>query len=232
MTRFTTLIFATSSMLAACAGVADAPSPTDVSGQPGKADEGGPAEPGAPMPTIPVEVDFVGYQRFEPETIAIVTSYFASIGYAVHFEVDEVLEPVDVMPYGNGNRTLAGYYRDHFGHRGQPGWHYMLMADTLENGNRGWGMIGGDMFEISADPVDAFPEHRAEAQANIILHELGHNLGLVHEGFEPEITAGTHDETTCATSDTAPAPEVPVTVYSPNCVEHIRLDARPYLPAP
>ena len=213
-------------LVGACAGV-DAPPPAEMPGAMGKADGSGSGD--APLRTISVEVDFVGYQRFEPGTIELVTSYFASIGYAIHVAQDEVLEPVDVLAYGTGNPMLAAYYRDHFGHRGQPGWHYMLMADVLANGNRGWGMIGGDMFEISADPLDAFPEHRVEAQANIILHELGHNLGLVHEGFAPEL--GAHSESTCATSDTAPAPAVPVTFYSPSCVEHLRLDATPYLTA-
>jgi hypothetical protein len=193
---------------------------------------GGKADEDAPSRRISVEVDFVGYQRFEPQTIEILTHYFASIGYDLQIVQDEVLDPVDIMPYGNGNRVLASYYRDHFGHRGQPGWHYMLMADTLDNGNRGWGGIGGDMFEISADPVGAYPEHRAEAQANIILHELGHNLGLVHEGFEPEISADTHSEASCATADRAPAPDVPVTFYSANCIEHITLASKPYLVDP
>jgi len=230
MMHFTKMILSTSWVFVACAGVADAPPPADVAGG-GKADGSG-SVPDAPSRTISIEVDFVGYQRFEPETINIVTRYFASIGYEIRFVQDEVLEPVDVLAYGNGNPVVAGYYRNHFGHRGQPGWHYMLMADTLSDGNRGWGMIGGDTFEISAEPLDLYPDHRAEAQANIILHELGHNLGLVHEGFEPEISAGTHSTSTCATADTAPAPDVPVTFYSPNCVGHIRLDARPYLTGP
>ncbi len=221
MTTIHRILFAFVLAAPACAGVE---TPT-AEPQPA----GGKADDDAPSKKISIEVDYVGYQRFVPGTIERVTSYFASIGYDLQVVQGDVLDPVDVMPYGNGNAVLAGYYRDHFEHRGQPGWHYMLMADTLENGNRGWGMILGDMFEISSDPIDKYPDHQVEAQANIILHELGHNLGLVHEGFEPELGAGTHDESTCATADLAPSPDIPVTFYSPTCVEHLRLDVQPYL---
>ena len=178
--------------------------------------------------TIRVEVDYVGYQRFEPGTTALVQSYFASIGYDLAFVEGDELPPVDILEFGANNPMLRGYYLDHFEHRGQPGWHYMLMGDTVSYSNRGWGMLGGDIFLISSDPVSLNPEHRTEAQANIIMHELGHNLGLLHEGFEPEL--GSHNKSTCATADQAPAPDVPVTIYSPTCIDHIRLDSMPYVP--
>lgn len=203
--------------------------PTD---DPGIAPGGGKADEdsaSAPKGSISVEVDYIGYQRFEPQTLDVITHYFDSIGYEITFEQGDVLEPVDVIDYGSTSRALRDDYVQHFAHRGQPGWHYMLMADTLANGNRGWGMLGGDILVI-ADQRDANPDHPLEAQVNIILHELGHNLGLVHEGFEPEIGAGTHSKATCATADRAPAPDVPVMFYSPNCVEHIQLDSKPYVP--
>lgn len=193
--------------------------PTDVGGS--GLGEGG---------TIRVEVDFVGYQRFEPGTIELLQSTFASIGYELAVETSEELEPVDVLDYGAGSPMIRDFYADHFGHRGEGGWHYMLMGDAVTNGNRGWGMLGGDVFLISSDPVAVNREHAVEAQANIILHELGHNLGLVHEGFEPEIGEGTHSKATCATADRAPAPDVPVVSYSPVCGEHLQLDVRPLLP--
>lgn len=203
---------------------ADAPATTPGAG--GKADDDGGSA--AAKGSISIEVDYVGYQRFAPQTIEVVTAYFASIGYQLTFEQSDVLDPVDVLDYGASSRELQGYYLDHFQHRGEPGWHYMLMADTIANGNRGWGMLGGDILVI-ADQGDVYPDHPMEGQANIILHELGHNLGLVHEGFEPEITAGTHSKATCATADRAPAPDVPVVFYSPNCVEHIQLASKPYI---
>ncbi len=184
---------------------------------------------GTPKGSIAIEVDYVGYQRFEPGTIELVTKYFASIGYAITFEDGDVLEPTDYLPYGQTSKRLQDYYVQHFGHRGQKGWHYMLMADALENGNRGWGLLGGDMFVVSADPLSLYPERKAQAQANIILHELGHNLGLVHEGFAPELEAGTHDKTTCATADRGGPPgldDIPVR-YSPNCLSHITLEPIP-----
>lgn len=180
--------------------------------------------------TIRVEVDYVGFQRFEPSTVELVERYFASIGYDLAFVEGDELEPVDILDYGANSEMLRAYYLDHFEHRGEPGWHYMLMGDTVTNANRGWGMIGGDIFLISSEPVSLHPDHRAEAQANIIMHELGHNLGLLHQGFEPELSAGTHTKSTCATADRAPAPDVPVTVYSPGCVEHIHLDSAHYVP--
>lgn len=176
-----------------------------------------------------VEVDYIGYQRFQPQTIAVVTDYFRSIGYALTIEQSDVLDPVDVIDYGATSRALKDLYTQHFDHRGQPGWHYLLMADALANGNRGWGMLGGDILVI-ADLSDVDPDHPMEAQANILLHELGHNLGLVHEGFEPELSAGTHSKSTCATADRAPAPDVPVLFYSPTCVEHIQLASTPFVP--
>lgn len=193
---------------------------------------GGPCKAEAPPVSkgrIDIEVDFVGYQRFEPGAIDLVTKYFASVGYEVHFEESDKLEPVDYVPYGQSSKVLQRYYVEHFGHRGQKGWHYMLMADTIENGLRGWGHFGGDMFIISADPLSLYPTRRAQAQANMILHELGHNLGLAHEGFDDELARGTHDKTTCATADTGGAPgadDIPVR-YSPRCLEHITLESIP-----
>jgi len=190
----------------------------------------GPCAAAGPAPTkgsIHIEVDYAGFQRFEPGTMDMVTKYFASIGYELTFEESDKLEPVDYLPYGQSSKVLQDYYVRHFDHRGQKGWHYMLMGDALENGNRGWGLLGGDMFIVSADPLSLHPQRKAQAQANMILHELGHNLGLAHEGFEPELAAGTHDRSTCATADTAGAPDaddIPVR-YSPTCLRHITLDS-------
>lgn len=194
---------------------------------------GGPCKSEPPPPAqkgrIDVEVDYVGYQRFEPGTIELVTNYFASIGYEIHFEEGDKLEPVDYLPYGQSSKVLQRYYTTHFAHRGQKGWHYMLMADTMENSIRGWGLFGGDMFTVAADPLTLYPERKAQAQANIILHELGHNLGLAHEGFDEELAAGTHDKTTCATADRGGpqgADDIPVR-YSPGCLKHITLESIP-----
>ena len=211
--------------LAGCVTTA-ADDPTQPSSN-GKADDD--SSGSASKGSISIEVDYIGYQRFQPQTIETITSYFASIGYTLTVEQSDALDPVDVADYGTQSRALRDDYLQHFQHRGQPGWHYMLMADDLENGNRGWGMLGGDILVIG-DETDAHPDHPMEAQANIILHELGHNLGLVHEGFEPEVSAGTHDKSTCATADSAPAPDVPVLFYSPNCVEHIKLASTPFVP--
>ncbi len=203
---------------------------TSPGGEPEQAAAGGgKADDGASKGAILVEVDYLGYQRFQPQTIDTITSYFASIGYQITFEQSDVLDPIDYVDYGSGSRELRDDYLQHFQHRGQPGWHYLLMADALENGNRGWGMLGGDILVIG-DQTDANPDHPMEAQANILLHELGHNLGLVHEGFEPELSAGTHSKSTCATADSAPAPDVPVLFYSPTCVEHIQLASKPFVP--
>lgn len=179
--------------------------------------------------SLSIEVDYVGYQRFEPGTIALLESYFASLGISLTVEESEELEPVDVLECGVGSAMLKDYYVNHFGHRGQPGWHYLLMADTLANGNRGWGMMGGDVFVVSAAMLDSYPAERTRAQAHIILHELGHNLGLTHEGFEPELTAGTHSPETCA-SAAFPAEPVPATFYSPGCVAHLKLESVPMVP--
>lgn len=230
-------------LLAGCLQEGEAPPGARAPGGDSKSDDGtelGDADGGNPSDGagdggdarwIGVEIDYVGFQRFIPGAREIVTDSFAAIGYRVELEDSEELEPVDVLDYGMQSPMLQDYYLEHFDRRGEAGWHYMLMGDRLANSNRGWGMLGGDLFVISADPLVTYPEHQAEAQANIILHELGHNLGLRHEGFEPETSAGTHSKATCATADRSPSPEVPVTAYSPVCVEHIQLDSAPFVAA-
>jgi hypothetical protein len=174
---------------------------------------------------IGIEVDFVGHQRFEPGVVELLRDYFASIGYELTIEQGDELAPIEMLEAGRSSAMLRGYYQENFGHRGKPGWHYMVMADYIDGGYQGWGMLNGDVFAISAAPVESHPTDTRRAQANIILHELGHNLGLTHEGLEPELSAGTHDGTTCATA--AFAAPTPVTFYSPNCVKHINVNSVP-----
>lgn len=180
---------------------------------------------------ISVEVDYVGYQRFFPGVREHIVDYYSTIGYELVFEESEELEPVDFLEFGSDSEQLKNYYLEHFNHRGEQSWHYMLMGDKLLFSNVGWASLGGDMFIISAGPLNFTTEHKLEAQANIIMHELGHNLGLLHEGFEPEVSAGTHNKGTCATADKSPTPDIPVTHYSDECIGHINLESIPYVPA-
>ncbi len=192
-------------------------------------------------PKLQLEVDFVGQQRFEPGTIAQLRRTFSALGYQLVIEQGEVLPEAENLVCGSTSKAIQSYYRERFRHRGQPGWFYLLMADSLDGGIGGWGMLGGDVAAIAdargwcragdPDPVRGSPLCRMRRQARLILHELGHNLGLTHEGFEPERSAGTHSAYTCASAAGHPKEILPVTVYSPACAAHLSLAARPLLPA-
>jgi hypothetical protein len=206
---------------------------------PGKSDTTTPVRKAKKKGSIKIEVDFVGYQRFEKETVALLGNYFASIGYALTVEQSDVLAAVDDLECGSGSKQIQGYYRDHFDHRGQRGWWYLLVADSLYSGLGGWGALGGDVFAISdktrgcrpgdRDPIRGSPRCRYHAQAHIILHELGHNLGLKHAGLEPERSAGKHDGRTCATASDHPRDILPLVAYSPLCAKNLTLAVKPLL---
>jgi len=179
--------------------------------------------------TIHVEVDYVGAHRLLPGALSILHASYASMGYQLDVVESDVLPVVDVLEHGDQSAQLRSLYTSHFDHRGQKGWHYLLVGDDLDDGSRGWGKMGGDILVFSAESVRSFPDYPNEAQANIFMHELGHNLGLTHEGFEPELSAGTHDPSTCATA-AFPAHPVPATTYSPGCLAHVSLDSIALVP--
>ena len=189
-----------------------------------------PPPPPAAKGTIHVEVDYVGAHRLLPGALSILHASYASMGYQLDVVESDVLPAVDALEHGDQSTQLRSLYTSHFDHRGQKGWHYLLVGDTLDDGSRGWGMMGGDTFVFSAAAVQGFADHPNEAQANIFMHELGHNLGLTHEGFEPETSAGTHDASTCA-SAAFPDHPVPATTYSAGCRAHISLDSRALVPS-
>lgn len=191
-------------------------------------------------PKIQIEVDFIGRQRFESGTIPLLKKYFSSIGYQLVIEKGDVLPEVENLVCGSKSKAIQSYYLKNFRHRGQKNWWYMLMADSLDGGIGGWGMMGGNVSAISdkmgncrpgdKDPIRSSPLCRVQSQAHIIMHELGHNLTLTHEGFDPEKSAHTHNGHTCASAPDHPKDILPVTKYSPACVAHIKLDPKPLLP--
>lgn len=187
------------------------------------------APPPASRGAIHVEVDYVGVHRLLPGALAILSASYASMGYQLDVVESDVLPHVDALEHGAGSAQLRALYTSHFDHRGQEGWHYLVVGDALDDGSRGWGMMGGDMFVFSAASAQGYPEHPNEAQANIFMHELGHNLGLTHEGFEPEASTGAHDPSTCA-SAAFPAHPVPATTYSAGCLARVSLASRPLVP--
>ena len=188
-------------------------------------------EDAAPDRRIDVEVDYLGGDlgSLGPEAIAVVQGALRRAGLELRFHDDEVLDPEpigDNFEYGE----FRPVYVASFGHRGQAGWSYLVVSDLgLDGGAFGWGRLGGDMAVIGPGWKEyAAGERRIAEQAYMALHEIGHNLGLTHEGFDAEHP---HDHATCAmpsgTGRGASAEVMPATTYCDSCLAHVDADTTP-----
>jgi hypothetical protein len=98
------------------------------------------------------------------------------------------------IPVGDGLADLYDIKRAHFDFSRLPIFHYMLMANSQESdGSRdssGLAEINANDFLISLggwglnSETDGDLNKLINLQASTIMHELGHNLGLRHGGYE------------------------------------------------
>jgi hypothetical protein len=175
--------------------------------------------PRAGLRRIRIEVDRLSGEHVLAEAAARVNEALAPAGIELVFEEGEEIAPEEYgepLAYGD----YCNLYFEHFDHRGQAGWHQLVMATSLTGGINGWGRLGGDMFIISDNWLSGPAAYLADRQARIILHEFGHNLGLTHAGFDE---AHPHDASTCAMASVG-STAVPVPRYCDSCLAHLRPD--------
>jgi hypothetical protein len=145
---------------------------------------------------------------------------YRSFGIELVLHADERL---DALPFGDELEysALKQAYLEHYQHRGQPGWHYLILtALPLQGAIEGWGRLGGDMFVVGPGWLSFEGEHGEAELAHFFMHELGHNLGLVHEGFELDPA---HAFGTCVMPSEAGRDRSlpPAFTYCPSCARHL-----------
>ncbi|EAT12965.1 hypothetical protein HF888_01065 [Bermanella marisrubri] len=144
------------------------------------------------------------------EALQKVKDVFASRGIVVHFDVGDLYDPGsginpdefnlgggDEVPFQNqvdfdNQPTVYDYKLDHFDYARFQIFHYALFANTIEAGSTIGGqaeILGNDMIISLGDMGlnTSTPEQENKLinyQAVTLMHELGHNLGLQHGGFE------------------------------------------------
>jgi len=129
-------------------------------------------------------VDFIGPRRFRPGAIDIAQNCAGSIGCRPNFAVDQELEPLDApAEHGSWRKQLRGSCQSQFGRRGRRNWHGMPMADRIDTRHQGWSMMGDASFIVSGRLLFSNPTRNREAQAWIVLRELGHTLGAHPSGL-------------------------------------------------
>lgn len=164
---------------------------------------------GSAIETINVEVDYMvgddhSHELLQPEIDAIV-EMFACQGIVLNIEMSDAIPHVDVLGHidGNifGNTTpytgfawLKATYGDHIG---EPGWHYCIMAHLYDygvgTGSSGCAELLGDDFIVSLGAWWTFDEvGKPFDRAGTFAHELGHNLGLLHGGDQPQSIVGAY----------------------------------------
>lgn len=179
--------------------------------------------------TIDIELDCLGTKcsSFTETSRQRIVQTYEQLGIKLVFHPDEELPENtygDVFEY----MSMKKAYTEHFQHRGQAGWHYLVFSGViLEASMGGWGRLGGDMAVIGNEWLRYEPGERLEAElVYIFLHEFGHNMGLTHEGFDPDHP---HDYNDCVMPSAAgrSRADMPATTYCHSCEEHINPATKP-----
>lgn len=151
--------------------------------------------------TINVEVDYMvagdhSHELLQPEIDALV-DMFACQGIVMNIEISDAIPHVDVVGQGapgifndvTPNTGFAWIKLVYCNHYGENGWHYCIMAHTYDMGagpySSGVAELLGDDFLVSMGPFSnniGTPFDRAST----FVHELGHNLGLMHGGDQDQ----------------------------------------------
>jgi hypothetical protein len=151
--------------------------------------------------TINVEVDYMVETGENPHShilyqneIDALVQVFACQGITLNIELSDSLEHYDdiyLTPDSTDTPDRLGYYLyHHFDHRGELGWHYALLAHGYNGGSStGGSLTPGYWFVVTLGSLPGeigLPHQRA----GTVLHELGHNLGLHHEGDQDVLGVG------------------------------------------
>jgi len=178
--------------------------------------------------SINIEVDFFmdGPASLLPESLDYIINLYTGLGIRLEFHPDDIIEE-EVYGITIDYSEFKDAYFAYYDHRGEDGWHYMLVTGyPLDGGGIGWGRLGGDMCVIHNEWYQYEGERKVNEMIYLFMHEFGHNMGLIHEGFDIE---NPHDYSNCVMpSGTGRIRSImPAVVYCPSCIEHINPITKP-----
>lgn len=137
-----------------------------------------------------VELDYMEGARPSPDAIALVREAYAnapvenpdgSTGIALHVAVDESIPAEDRTAWAEMDQFMDG----HFDNEGR-GYRYALaVVDARVNGTevRGAAAPGVDDGQFMFRTVPEGETNATRRTANVIMHELGHSVGITAETF-------------------------------------------------
>lgn len=139
-----------------------------------------------------VEVDYMEMHQPAPSAIRAVEESFADApvpnpngtsGIDLHVDVDDQIAHNNVLNFaGTGGQDFDDVKDANFDERRRLAFHYALFIHNQapNDGTSGRAELPGNDLIVS---LGEWPEHPRQ-QAGTFMHELGHNLGLRHGGFE------------------------------------------------
>lgn len=153
-----------------------------------------------PITVINIEVDYMVETGEDPhshilyqEEIDALVQVFACQGITLNIELSDSLEHYDdlILTFSSDTPDQLGYYLEYyFDHKDELGWHYALLAHGYGGGSStGCSPNPGYWFLVTLGSLAGevgLPHQRA----GTFLHELGHNLGLHHEGDQDVLGVG------------------------------------------